>query len=54
MNRIRSFIDPKLRYNQNRFRPKRTRVAQVLALKRIKEGVKANNKRAVITLIDFS
>ena len=40
LNRIRSVIDPKLRYNQNGFRPKRTTVAQVLALGRIIEGVK--------------
>ena len=54
LNRIRSVIDPKLRYNQNGFRPKRTTVAQVLALRRIIEGVKANNLPAVMTFIDFS
>ena len=54
LNRIRSVIDPKLRYNQNGFRPKRTTVAQVLALRRIIEGVKANHLPAVITFIDFS
>ena len=30
LNRIRSVIDVKLRYNQNGFRPKRTTVAQIL------------------------
>ena len=54
LNRIRCVIDPKLRYNQNGFRPKRTTVAQVLALRRIIEGVKANNLPAVLTFIDFS
>ena len=54
LNRIRSVIDPKLRYNQNGFRPKRTTVAQVLALRRIIEGVKAKHLPAVLTFIDFS
>ena len=53
LNRIRSVLDPKLRYNQNGFRSKRTTVAQILALRRIIEGVKANNLSAVITFIDF-
>lgn len=54
LNRIRSVIDPKLRYNQNGFRAKRTTVAQVLALRRIIEGVKANHLPAVITFIDVN
>ena len=54
LNRIRCVIDPMLRYNQNGFRPKRTTVAQVLALRRIIEGVKANNLPAVLTFIDIS
>ena len=55
LNRIRSVIDPKLRYNQNGFRPKRTTVAQVLALRRIIEGVKANHLvPTVLTFINFS
>ena len=53
LNRIRSVIDVKLRYNQNGFRPKRTTVAQILALRRIIEGVKANNLSAILTFIDF-
>lgn len=53
LNRIRSVIDVKLRYNQNGFRPKRTTVAQILALRRIIEGVKANHLPAVIAFIDF-
>ena len=53
LNRIRSVINPKLRMNQNGFRPKRTTVAQILTLRRIIEGVKANNLPAIITFIDF-
>ena len=53
LNRIRSVIDVKLRINQNGFRPKRTTVAQVLTLRRIIEGVKANHLPAIITFIDF-
>ena len=53
LNRIRSVIDVKLRYNQNGFRPKRTTVAQILTLRRIIEGVKANKLSAIITFIDF-
>jgi len=53
LNRIRSVIDPKLRVNQNGFRPKRTTVSQILALRRIIEEVKKNNLPAVLTFIDF-
>ena len=53
LNRIRSVIDVKLRINQNGFRSKRTTVAQILTLRRIIEGVKANNLPAVLTFIDF-
>ena len=42
-----------LRINQNGFRPKRTTVAQILALRRIIEGVKGNNLKAILTFIDF-
>ena len=44
LNRIRSVID---------IRPKRSTVAQILTLRRIIEGVKANNIEAVMTFIDF-
>ena len=53
LNRIRSVIDLRLRINQNGFRPKRTTVAQVLALRRLIEGVKSNNLKAILTFIDF-
>ena len=53
LNHIRRVIDLKLRIYQNGFRPKRTTVAQILTLRRIIEGVKANNLPAIITFIDF-
>jgi len=53
LNRIRSKIDPRLRNNQNGFWPKRTTVAQILALRKIIEGVKENNLTAILTFIDF-
>ena len=53
LNRIRSVIDVRLRFNQNGFRTKRSTVAQILALRRIIEGVKNNNLKAILTLIDF-
>src|SRR6056300_1363575 len=53
LNRIRCIIDPLLRINQNGFRSKRTTVAQILTLRRIIEGVKENNLKAVLTFIDF-
>ena len=53
LNRIRAVISPGLRMNQNGFRPKRSTVAQTLTLRRIIEGVKANNLPAIITFIDF-
>ena len=53
LNPIRSVIDIRLRVNQNGFRPKRSTVAQILTLRRIIEGVKANNIEAVMTFIDF-
>ncbi len=53
LNRTRRVLDVKLRKNQNGFRPKRTTVAQILALRRIIEGVKENNLPAVLTFINF-
>lgn len=53
LNRIRTVIDPRLRRNQNGFRSNRTTVAQILALRRIIEGVKAHILSVVITFIDF-
>ena len=53
LNRIQPALDGKLRNNQNGFRPGRSTSAQILALRRIIEGVKANHLPAVITFIDF-
>ena len=54
LNRIRPVIDPKLRGNQHGFRPGRSTTTQVLALRRIIEGVKKKNLPAILTFIDFS
>lgn len=53
LNRIRPTIDPQLRANQNGFRPKRTTITQIMALRRIIEGVREKNLPAVLTFIDF-
>ena len=54
LNRIRPKIDPLLRVNQNGFREGRTTIGQILALRRLIEGIRAKNLTAVITFIDFS
>ena len=53
LNRLRPILDPLLRNSQNGFRPERTTVGQILALRRILEGVRERNLSAVITFIDF-
>ena len=53
LNRLRPVIDPLLRINQNGFRQKRTTVGQILALRRILEGVKDKNLSCIMTFIDF-
>ena len=53
LNRSRQHLDPKLRINQNGFRPGRSTVAQILTLGRILEGVKYKNLPAVLTFVDF-
>ena len=53
LNRIRPELDQHLRTNQNGFRVGRTTAGHILALRRLIEGVKANNLTAVITYIDF-
>ena len=52
LNRIKPEVDKHLRINQNGFRVGRTTVGHILALRRLIEGVKANNF-PVITFIDF-
>ena len=53
LNRLRPHIDPLLRPNQNGFREGRGTVSQILTIRRIIEGVKAKNLKAVLTFIDF-
>ena len=51
--RIRKALEPKLRCNQNEFRPGRTTVAQILALRCIMEEAMKNSLSAALTLVDF-
>ena len=53
LNRIRPYLDPLLRGNQAGFRPGRSTTAQILALRRIIEGVKRRNLPAVMVFVDF-
>ena len=53
LNRIRPHLDEKLRPNQCGFREKRSTTEQILALRRIIEGIEEKNLSAVITFIDF-
>ena len=53
LNRIRPSIDPHLRPNQNGYRPGRSTIAHILALRRLIEGVRSHNLKAVITFVDF-
>ena len=52
-NRHRSVIDPLLCGNQSGFRPGRSTVAQVFALRRMVEEVPKNKFLAVLVFIDF-
>ncbi|XP_072046988.1 uncharacterized protein [Amphiura filiformis] len=51
LNRIRPFLDPVLRMNQNGFRPGRSTVSQILALRRIIEEINNNNLQAALAPI---
>ena len=53
LNRMRPSIDPLLRGNQSGFRPGRSTVTQVLALRRIIEEISRKNLPAVMVFIDF-
>ena len=53
MNRLRPVLDPLLRNSQNGFRKKRMAVGQIVALRRLLEGVRSNNLSCVLTFIDF-
>ena len=54
LNRIQPEVEKVLRRNQNGFRNNRSTVGQSLTVRRIIEGVKANNLAAVILFVDFS
>ena len=53
LTRIRPKIGPLLRGNKSGFRPGRSTAAQVLALRRIIEGIKKRHLPAVMIFIDF-
>lgn len=53
MNRLRPVLDPLLRIPQNGFRQKRSTVGQIVALRRLLEGVRSKNLSCVLTFIDF-
>ena len=53
LNRVQPHINPLLRGNQNGFRKGRGTISQILAIRRIIEGVKAKNLKAVLTFVDF-
>ena len=53
LNRIQPVLDPLLRPNQNGFRPGRSTSAHILALRRVIEGVRSHNHKAIIVFVDF-
>ena len=53
LNRIQPEVEKVLRRNQNSFRKNRSTVGQILTVRRIIKGVKANNLEAIILFIDF-
>ena len=53
LERIRTSLDPLLRINQNGFRPGRSTLAQIVTLRRLLEGVRAKQLKAVVTFVDF-
>ena len=53
MNRIRPYLDFHLRKHQKGFRSGRTTTSQILALRRLIEGVKDRNLEPILIFIDF-
>ena len=53
LNRIQPEIDKYLRRNQNGFSPAWSTTAHILALRRVIEGVKRNNREAILILAEF-
>ena len=54
LNRLRPEIEAVLRKNQNGFRQRKSTVGQILTIRRLIEGVKAKNLKAVLVFVDFS
>ena len=53
LNRIQPYIEPLLRPNHNGFRSDRSTMAHILALRRLIEGIKSHDLKAVIIFVDF-
>ena len=53
LNRLRPYVDPILRRNQNGFRQGRGTLSHILTIRRIIEGVKSKNLKSVLTFVDF-
>ena len=53
LNRIQPKVYPYLRSNQNVLRPGSSTTTQILALRRLLEGVKERNLKATVVFIDF-
>ena len=54
LNRVRPALENLLRKNQNGFRQNRSTIGQILTVRRIIEGIKAKNLKAVLIFVDFS
>ena len=53
LNRIQQKVDPHLRSTQNGFRPGRSTIAHIFALRRLTEGVKERNLKTILVFMDF-
>ena len=53
LNRIQPFVNPLLRNNQNGFRPGISTTTHILALRRLIEGIKSQNIKAIIKMFYF-
>ena len=51
--RIQPIIIATLRNNQNGFRPRKSTMTHILALRKLIEGVKFKNMNAIITYVEF-
>ena len=52
LNIIQPLINPLLRNNQNGFKPVIS-TTHIIALRRLIEGIKSHNMKAIITFVDF-